>query len=280
MRGQAPDPDLFVDFDDNLREAFQRETELFFESQLREDHSVVDLLRANYTFVNERLARHYGIPGVYGSHFRRVTFTDDRRAGLLGQGSILTVTSYAHRTSPVKRGHWLLENLLGAPPPPPPANVPALKENNEGGRPTSVRARLEEHRKNPVCASCHAKIDPLGFALENFDAIGRWRTTDEAGDPIDASGMLADGTKFQGPAEFRTALLAHSDEFVSALTEKLLTYAIGRGLEYYDMPAVRAIMRGAAPADYRWSSLILGIVDSIPFRMRASAGASPSTDAH
>ena len=195
VRGHAPDPDLFPEFDDNLREAFSRETEMFFDSQLRDDRSVVDLLRANYTFVNERLARHYGIPGVYGSHFRRVTLPDDRRAGLLGQGSILTVTSYAHRTSPVVRGKWLLENLLGAPPPPPPPNIPALKENNEGAAPTSVRERLEEHRKNPVCASCHARMDPLGFALENFDAIGRWRSEDESGKAVDASGVLPDGTQ-------------------------------------------------------------------------------------
>jgi cytochrome c5 len=276
LRGHAPNPDLFVDFDDNLREAFQRETEMFFSSQIRDDRSVLDLLRANYTFVNERLARHYGMPGVYGSHFRRVTFTDDRRAGLLGQGSILMVTSYAHRTSPVKRGQWLLENLLGAPPPPPPANVPALKEIGDGGTPTSVRARLEEHRKSAICASCHARMDPLGFALENFDAIGRWRTVDEAGTAIDASGALPDGTKFDGPAQFRSALLARSDEFVDTLTEKLLTYAIGRGLDFYDMPAVRSIMRASAASDYRWSSLILGIVESVPFQMRAAPGVPPA----
>jgi hypothetical protein len=267
LRGHAPDPDLFVDFDDNLREAFQRETELFLESQRREDRSVIDLLRANYTFVNERLARHYGIPGIYGSHFRRVELPDDRRAGLLGQGSILTVTSYAHRTSPVVRGKWLLENLLGAPPPPPPANVPALKENNEGGKPASVRERLEEHRNNPVCASCHSRMDPLGFALENFDAIGRWRAVDESGKPVDASGVLPDGTTFDGPAQFRRALLARSDEFVSTVTEKLLTYALGRGIEPYDMPAVRQIMRQARADEYRWSSLIRGIVSSVPFQM-------------
>jgi len=268
VRGHAPDPNLFVEFDDNLREAFQRETELFVDSQLREDRSVVDLLRANYTFVNERLAKHYDIPNVYGSHFRRITFSDDRRAGLLGHGSILTVTSYAHRTSPVVRGKWLLENLLGAPPPPPPANVPALKENGEGSAPTSVRERLEAHRKNPVCASCHARMDPLGFALENFDAIGKWRSVDDTGKPIDASGVLPDGTAFTGPVEFRRALLARSEEMVFALTEKLLTYAIGRGLEYYDMPAVRAIVHRAAPSEYRWSAILLGIVQSTPFRMR------------
>jgi len=257
-----------VELDRNLDEAFQRATEFFVGSQLREDRGVVDLLRANYTFVNERLAKHYDIPNVYGSHFRRITFSDDRRAGLLGHGSILTVTSYAHRTSPVVRGKWLLENLLGAPPPPPPANVPALKENGEGSAPTSVRERLEAHRKNPVCASCHARMDPLGFALENFDAIGKWRSVDDTGKPIDASGVLPDGTAFTGPVEFRRALLARSEEMVFALTEKLLTYAIGRGLEYYDMPAVRAIVHRAAPSEYRWSAILLGIVQSTPFRMR------------
>jgi hypothetical protein len=265
----APDPELFPDFDRNLRDAFQRETELFLESQLREDRSVVELLSADYTFVNERLAKFYGIPNVYGTHFRRVTLPDDRRAGLLGQASILMVTSYSTRTSPVVRGKWLLENILGSPPPPPPPNVPPLKENGEGGeQPTSVRARLEEHRKNPVCASCHAPMDPLGFALENFDAIGRWRTT-EANTPIDASGAFPDGAKFSGPAEFRKALLGHREEFVATLTEKLLTYALGRGVEYYDMPAIRKIMRDATVDDHRWSSIILGTVRSMPFQMRA-----------
>jgi hypothetical protein len=265
----APDPDLFPDFDRNLRDAFQRETELFLESQLRDDRSVVELLSADYTFVNERLARFYGIPHVYGTHFRRVALPDDRRAGLLGHASILMVTSYSTRTSPVVRGKWLLENILGSPPPPPPANVPPLKENGEGGAPpTSVRARLEEHRTNPVCSACHAPMDPLGFALENFDAIGRWRTT-EANAPIDASGIFLDGTKFSGPAEFRKVLLGHREEFVVTLTEKLLTYALGRGVEFYDMPAIRKIMRDAAASDYRWSSLILGITTSMPFQMRA-----------
>jgi hypothetical protein len=268
----TPDPDLFPEFDRNLRDAFQRETELFLDSQLREDRSVVDLLSANYTFVNERLARFYGIPNVYGSHFRRVTLSDNARAGLLGHASILTVTSYATRTSPVVRGKWLLETILGSPPPPPPPNVPPLKENGEGGAPpTSVRQRLEEHRKNPVCASCHARMDPLGFALENFDAVGQWRTTD-ANIAINASGVFPDGTGFAGPAEFRRALLSHRDEFVATLCEKLLTYALGRGVEYYDMPAIRKIMRGSAPAEYRWSSLVLGTVTSMPFQMRAAQG--------
>jgi hypothetical protein len=264
----APDPDLFPDFDLTLRDAFQRETELFLDSQLHEDRSATELLSADYTFVNERLARFYGIPNVYGSHFRRVTLPDDRRGGLLGQASILTVTSYATRTSPVVRGKWLLENVLGSPPPPPPPNVPPLKENGEAGTaPTSVRQRLEEHRSNPVCASCHVRMDPLGFALENFDAIGKWRTSD-ANAPIDASGTFPDGTRFTGPAEFRRVLLAHREQFVATLTEKLMTYALGRGVEYYDMPAVRKILREAAPRDDRWSSLILGIVTSAPFQMR------------
>jgi hypothetical protein len=264
----APDPDLFPDFDLTLRDAFQRETELFLDSQLREDRSATELLSADYTFVNERLARFYGIPNVYGSHFRRVRLPDDRRAGLLGQASILTVTSYSTRTSPVVRGKWLLENVLGSPPPPPPPNVPPLKENGEAGAaPASVRQRLEEHRSNPVCASCHVRMDPLGFALENFDAIGKWRTT-ETNAPIDASGTFPDGTRFNGPAEFRRVLLAHREQFVTTLTEKLLTYALGRGVEYFDMPAVRKIVRESAPADYRWSSLILAIVKSQPFQMR------------
>jgi hypothetical protein len=268
MRMHAPDPNIFTDFDDNLRDAFQTETRLFLEAQLRDDRPVVELLTANYSFVNERLARHYGIAGVYGSHFRRVTFEDDRRAGLLGQGSVLTVTSYPHRTSPVVRGKWLLENLLGAPPPPPPADVPALPENDEKGvKPASVRERLERHRNNAICSSCHSRMDPLGFALENFDATGKWRTSSEADTPIDASGVLPDGTKFNGPAEFRAALLTHRGEFIGTLTEKLLTYALGRGLEYYDMPAVRAIVRQAAGDDYRWSAIVRGIVGSTPFQM-------------
>ena len=267
MRTHAPDTNIFPEFDENLREAFQTETQLFLESQLREDRPVTELLTADYTFVNERLARHYGFEGVYGSHFRRVTQPDTRRAGLLGQGSVLTVTSYAHRTSPVVRGKWLLENILGAPPPPPPANIPALRENDEKGKPTSVRERLEEHRNNPICSSCHARMDPLGFALENFDATGKWRTVGEGGTGIDASGTLPDGTRFNGPAEFRTALLAQRDEFIGTLTEKLLTYAIGRGVEYYDMPEVRKILQSANAKENRWSALIVGVVNSTPFRM-------------
>ena len=269
LRTVTPDPASFPDFDDNLREAFQRETELFIGSLLREDRSVLDLLRANYTFVNERLARHYEIPNIYGSHFRRVTFRDDQRGGVLGQGSVLTVTSYATRTSPVLRGKWLLENILNAPPPAPPPNVPDLKERGQDGKPASVRERLEQHRQNPICMSCHAQMDPLGFSLENFDATGRWRSSD-AGISVDASGVLPDGTAFQGPAELRRVLLNRRDEIVTGVTEKLLTYALGRGVEYYDAPAVRKIVREAAPSDYRWSSLVLGIVKSTPFQMRRS----------
>ena len=276
LRTVAPDATQFPEFDDNLRHALRRETELFVESQLREDRSVRDLLGADYTFLNERLARHYGIPNVYGNHFRRVTYGDDRRAGLLGHGSILTVTSYPHRTSPVVRGKWLLENLLGAPPPPPPPDVPDLPENEGGDKPATMRERMAQHRANPVCASCHAKIDPLGFALENFDAVGRWRARDGAADtPIDASGALPDGAEFDGPASFRDALLREpwGTEFVTTVTEKLLTYALGRGLEYYDGPVARQIMREASPGNYRWSSLILGIVESTPFQMRRSSDA-------
>jgi hypothetical protein len=265
---RAPDPETFPDFDENLREAFQRETELFLQSQLRDDRSLLDLLTANYTFVNERLARHYGIPNVYGSRFRRVTLADDRRAGLLGQGSILTVTSYPNRTSPTLRGKWVLENLLGAPPPPPPPDVPSLDESSPD-KPLTVRARLEQHRKNPVCASCHAPMDPLGMALENFDAIGRWRTA-EGEASIDSSAALPDGARFDGPAGLRTYLEARQERFAATVAQKLLTYALGRGLEYYDAPAVRRIVRDAAAAEYRWSAVVQGIVRSMPFQMRRS----------
>ena len=270
LRSVTPDVNAFPAFDDNLREALVRETELFLESQLRDDHSVVDLLTADYTFVNERLARHYGIPNVYGSRFRRVTWSDEKRRGLLGQGSILTVTSLATRTSPVVRGKWILENILGTPPPLPPPNVPPLAETGEGGQPpASMRERMEQHRANPVCASCHTRMDPLGFALENFDAVGKWRET-EADTPIDASGTLPDGTAFDGLPELRDVLVARRAEFVTTVTTKLLTYALGRGVEYYDRPAIRAIVREAELGDYRWSSLILGIARSQPFQMRRS----------
>ena len=270
LPGVVPTPELFPEFDDNLRQAFARETELFVGSQIREDRSLLDLLRADYTFVNERLARHYGIPNVYGSRFRRVRFEDGARGGLLGHGSILTVTSYPTRTSPVLRGHWLLEHMLGAPPPPPPPDVPALPDRGEAGRPASVRERLERHRENAVCASCHAPMDPLGFALDHFDAIGRWRAAGEAGEPIDASGVFPDGTAFRGLSGLREVLLDRRAQFVRTVVEKLTTYALGRGLEHYDMPAVRRIVREAEADDYRWSSLVLGIVRSLPFRMRRS----------
>ena len=268
LKAVDPEASAFPEFDDNLREAFQRETELFLESQLRDDRPLEELLTANYTFVNERLARFYGIRNVYGAHFRRVPLNDPRRAGLLGHGSILTVTSYATRTSPVVRGKYLLDNILGAPPPPPPPNVPPLAESAEAGQPlASVRERMEAHRQNPVCAACHTRMDPLGFALENFDAIGRWRTMDGTS-VIDASGVLPDGTPFAGPDEFRQALLMRSAEFIRTFTEKLLTYALGRAVQAYDMPAVRTIIRDAAPTNHRWSSLVLGIVESRPFQMR------------
>ena len=269
VRGFTPDPNIFPEFDENLREAFQQETALFIDSQVREDRSVVELLSADYTFLNERLAQHYGIDGVYGSRYRRVTFADDRRGGLLGHGSILVVTSYGNRTSPVLRAKWVLENILGTPPPDPPPDVPGLPDTGEDGEPQSVRERLAQHRRNPVCASCHAPMDPLGFALENFDAVGHWRELD-AGSPIDASGVLVDGTSFDGPAELRETLLGRHDQFVETVTEKMLIYALGRGLEYYDKPTIRRITREAAADDYRWSSLILGIVKSTPFQMRRS----------
>lgn len=265
----SPDLGEFPEFDENLREALQRETELFFESMLREDRSVVDLLDSNYTFLNERLARHYGIKNVYGNHFRRVTLAQDERKGLLGKGSILTATSYANRTSPVLRGKWVLDNILGSPPPPPPPNVPELQEATQDGKTLTMRERMEEHRVNPACASCHARMDPLGFALENFDAIGGWRTH-EAGSPIDSSGALPNGTQFKGAPGLREILLERREEFVMNVTEKLLTYALGRGTEYYDAVAVRSIVREATSSDYRWSSLILGIVNSTPFQMRRS----------
>jgi len=272
IREHTPDPDTFGEFDENLREALRRETELFLDSQLAEDRSVVDLLTADYTFLNERLARHYGIPDVYGERFRRVTLGPghEERRGLLGQASLLTVTSYPTRTSPVLRGKWVLGNILGAPPPPPPPDVPALKDKDASGRVVSVRERLEEHRRNPVCASCHAQMDPLGFALENFDASGRWRTAGEGGTNIDASGQLVDGSKFDGPAGLRAVLLARRDQFVTNVAEQLLRYALGRRLEAYDQPAVRRIVREAAAQNYRWSALIRGIVTSVPFQMRRS----------
>jgi len=269
VSGFRPSPELLFHFDDNLRQAFARETELFFESIIREDRSVLDLLDADYTFLNERLAKHYGIPGVYGERFKRVSLPPDSvRRGLLGQGSILTDTSRANRTSPVIRGKWILENIFGAPPPSPPANVPELKEERNPSKILPMREQMAQHRANPVCASCHAQMDELGFALENFDAIGEWRDVNAAGSPIDASAKLPDGTTFKGPVELRKVLLNHSDDFLTSVTEKLLTYALGRGLEAADAPAIRRIKREAARANYSLSSLIRGIVTSTPFQMR------------
>ena len=271
MRTVAPDPDAFLDFDENLREALEQETAYFVESQVRDDRSVLDLLRADYTFLNERLARHYGVPNVYGNHFRQVPVAAHGRGGLLGQGSILTATSYPNRTSPTKRGLWVLENLLGTPPPPPPPEVPGLPDANhpEEARRLSMRERMEVHRISPVCASCHVLMDPLGFSLENYDGVGAWRTTED-GAPIDVSSTLPDGSRFAGPDGLRDILLGAEERFVETVTEKLLTYALGRGVEYYDGPAVRGIARGAAASDYRWTSMILGVVESTPFQMRRS----------
>jgi len=275
LRSSLPDKEEFPDFDDNLRQSFERETELLFDSVMREDRSVVDLLTADYTFLNERLAKHYGISGVYGSHFRRVTLTDQARRGLLGQGSILTITSHGNRTSPVVRGKWVLDNLLGSPPPPPPANVPPLDEG-EGAAPKAMRERMEQHRRSPACANCHKIMDPIGLALENFDAIGAWRTADGA-TPIDASGQLSDGTRVDGPVSLRNALLDRRQVFVSTMTEKLLTYALGRRVEFYDMPTVRDIVRQSAKNDYRWSSIVMGVITSRPFQMRTAPAAVVAT---
>jgi hypothetical protein len=264
-----PDSTKFPWFDDNLRGAFVTETELFLDAQLKEDRSILDLLTSNETFLNEQLARHYGISGVYGSHFRRVKLTDENRFGLLGKASVLAVTSYTTRTSPTIRGKYLLENILAAPMPAPPPNIPTLESANKTGKPLSVREMLELHRANATCAGCHARMDPLGLSLENFDAIGQWRTAD-SGTPIDASGTLLDGTKVNGPAALRNALLAQKTQFAKAVTEKFLTYALGRGLDYYDAPAVREIDRAAAADSYKWSSLILATVKSAPFQMRTA----------
>lgn len=267
----TPDTKAFPDFDANLRQSMSNEMSLFLESQIREDHGVLDLMTADYTFINERLARHYGIPNIYGNHFRKVTLTGKHeiRHGILGKGSLLTVTSYAHRTSPVVRGKWLLENVLGTPPPPPPPDVPTLEENDDPSlSPRSVRERMERHRANPVCASCHNVMDPLGFALENFDGIGRWRDVSEAGTLINASGTLSDGTEVDGPISLRQAFVNRGENFLTTVTEKLLTYAIGRGVESFDAPAVRQIVKNSAEEEYSWSSLIAEIVQSTPFQMR------------
>jgi hypothetical protein len=267
LKNAKPESD---DFDENLRQSIRRETELLFESVVRENRTIIDLLNADYTFVDERLARHYGIPNIRGSQFRRVTLEkDDPRRGLLGKASFLLVTSAANRTSPVSRGKWVLENVLGVPAPAVPASVPPLKENGDrtDGKVLSMRERMEEHRSNPACASCHKIMDPIGFSLENFDLTGKWRDVDLK-TPVDASGELVDGTKLKGVATLRQALISRSDAFVNTATEKLLTYALGRAVHYYDMPAVRSIIREASRNDYRFSSLVLGIVKSAPFQMK------------
>jgi hypothetical protein len=280
LKNINPDFETFPDFDDNLRQAMRHETDLFFSNLIRENRSIFDLLNANYTFIDERLARHYGIPNVYGTDFRRVPITNERRMGLLGQASILTITSYATRTSPVQRGKWILTNLIGMPPDPPPPNVPALKEHADAGTLTSLRERLEEHRKNPACAGCHKVMDPIGFALENFDAVGQWRTSDE-GAKIDPAGVMFNGAKIDGPVALREILTAKPEIFASVFTEKLMIYGLGRGVQYYDMPSVRSIVRDAARNDYRLSSIVLGIVKSAPFQMKVKGtdGGSPTVTA-
>ena len=276
LRNATPDTATYTAFDENLREAMWQETQIFLENELREDRPVVNALRANYTFVNERLARHYGIPDVHGLHFRRVEYPDDTRGGILGHASLLTITSYANRTSPVVRGVWLLENILGTPPSPPPPDVPALPSATEGSTPRSIRERLEQHRSNAVCASCHSTIDPLGFALEEFDAIGRRRATNgggtpfDTGIPIDATSTLVDGTELHGLAGLRNVILEREDQFVETVTEKLLMYALGRTLEHHDMPVVRQISRQTAPGELTWSTLVSSVVKSTPFLMRRS----------
>lgn len=266
-----PDPVVFADFDESLRFSMQRETELFFESLLRENRSALDLVGANYTFLNERLAKHYGIPKIYGSQFRRVELTDPNRGGLLGHSSLLTVTSPPNRTSVVQRGKWVLDNFLGTPPPPPPADVPALEETSKGAQNLSLRAALELHRANTSCASCHAVMDPIGFALENYNGIGQWRSED-GGSKIDATGKLPDGTQFNGPTGLKQALTtARREEFASTVVERLLTYALGRGAEYYDQPTVRAIVRESERGDYKLRDLVTAIALSSPFQMRRSA---------
>jgi hypothetical protein len=272
LSNHQPNSMEFPDFDDNLRQAFRRETEMFFESIIRDDRNVLDLLTADYTFVDERLAKHYGIPNVYGSQFRRVSVTDEARKGLLGKGAILTVTSYATRTSPVVRGKWILDNILNAPPPPPPKDIliPPLPEGNNADTVLTMRERMEEHRKNPICANCHRLFDPIGLAMENFDAVGKWRTREGGalGNPIDASGELLDGTRVDGVVSLRQALLRQPELFVGTVVEKLMTYALGRGVAAHDMPTVRGVIRDAGRRDYRFSAIILGIVNSPSFTMR------------
>ena len=273
LESKLPDEILFPDFDETLRAALGRETELFIDSVFRENRSVLELLTANYTFLNERLARHYDIPGIKGSYFRRVTMPPGSvRGGLLGQGSVLTITSYSTRTSPVLRGKWVLENLLSAAPPPPPPDIPSLDtEGTVREKPPTLREAMTRHRASPTCASCHARMDPIGCAMENFDGVGKWRERDAANNPIDASRSFPDGTKFSGMSELKQAVLRQPEQFVGTVAEKLLMYATGRNLQYYDAPAVRAIVREARPGKYSLSALVLGIVKSRPFQMREAS---------
>jgi hypothetical protein len=274
----APDLLMFPDFDDNIRKAFRRETEMFFGYILRENRSAMELLSADYTFVNERLAKHYGIPGVYGSRFRQVKIADPNRRGLLGQGSILSLTSVATRTSPVFRGKFVLTTFLNTPPPPPLPNVPTLEESNKDAAPKTVREQLERHRNNPVCASCHRIIDPAGFALENFNSVGQWRQVTETGAAIDTGGVLADGAKVDGPIALRNAILSRPEAFATVLTERMMTYALGRGVEPSDMPVVRSIVKKNGPTNYRLESIVQSIVESAPFQMRTRLeSAEPTT---
>jgi hypothetical protein len=284
LEGHVPVASVFPDFDDNLRQAFRRETELLFDSLIRENRPITELLTADYTFVNERLAKHYGIPGVYGSRFQRVQLGPelDSRRGLLGKGSLLAVSSQPVRTSPVIRGYWVLQNLLGVPPPPPPPNVPVLQakavDQTGNTAPPTMREQMESHRANPTCAACHTLMDPIGFALEQFDAIGRYRTVDGTS-TIDAKSKMYDGTVINGPADLRNFVLGYSEQFTRTVTEKLLTYALGRGVEYYDMPTVRSIARAAASDQYRFGTLILGVVESAPFQMSSKAALPAASDA-
>jgi hypothetical protein len=272
LEAKRPDEILFPDFDETLRRSLLRETELFLDSVFRENRSVLELLTASYTFLNERLARHYGLPNIKGSHFRRVALPEGSvRGGLLGQGSVLTITSYSTRTSPVLRGKWVLENLLSSAPPPPPPNIPSLDtEGGEREKPPTLREAMTRHRANPSCASCHARMDPIGFAMENFDAIGKWRDHDR-GSAIDVTGVFPDGTTFEGMAGLKRELLRQPEQFVGTVAERLLMYAIGRNVQYYDAPAVRAIMREARAGNYTLAALVLGVVKSRPFQMRAAS---------
>jgi hypothetical protein len=266
----VPDANVFPEFDENLRRDMMREIILFVESQIAADRPIIDLIGADYSFVNERLAEHYGLRGIAGERFQRVAFDDGIRGGILGQGTVLMATSYPDRTAPVVRGFWILESLLGMPPPPPPPDIPDLKTVTDDGRPLSMRRQMERHRENPSCAVCHVRMDPLGFSLENFDAIGRWRTT-TGGLPVDASAVFADGTPIDGVAGLRAFVLKHQDRYVHTFVSKMLTYALGRHLTYHDEPAVRRIVRDAAPSGYRWSAIVRGIVSSTPFRMGRTA---------